>query len=338
MPKVSVIVPVYNVEEYLEEGLNSLVNQSFDDYEIICVDDCSTDSSLKILKDFANKNGKIKVIELPENKGQGYARNIGLASASGEYIYFFDPDDILEQNALGILYNEAKKFDAEVLQCNFYSFLNGTDKYKKTDVAKIIKKTTKFDLKKHKSYNWRDIKKACLAGFSLLVWNKIFKHSFLKENNIKFSELRFLEDHGFLHKMIFSAKRIYYIDQYLYRYRLRKNSIVTSITNRKLLTFDYIENLKQYLIKLGLYDELYEIYLNYCFKWLDATYNEIPDDARALYLEKLLSFFNKEELVKFEKYKKNKLSFFQKLFSIKNVYANAQKHKLVTLFNFQVRI
>ncbi|MBR5304977.1 MAG: glycosyltransferase family 2 protein [Candidatus Gastranaerophilales bacterium] len=333
MTKISLVLPIYNVEEYLEEGLNSLVNQSFDDYEIICVDDCSTDSSLEILKDFANKNDKIKVIELPENKGQGYARNIGLTSATGEYIYFFDPDDILEPNALKILYEAAKKNNAEVLQFNYYSFLDGTNKFKKVDVAKIIQKATKYNLKKEKSYCWQNIRAGCLENFSLLVWNKFFKHSFLKENNIVFSELRFLEDHAFLHKMIFAAKQIHYIDKCLYKYRIRKNSIINSVTDKKLLVFNYIGILKQHLIQLGIYNELYEIYLSYCFKWLNVAYNSIPQSAYSIYQENLVLILSPEELTKYQKYKSNQQSFLQKMFSIKNLYINAQKHKLITIFN-----
>ena len=99
MVKISVIIPVYNVENYLEESLDSIINQTFTDLEIICVNDGSTDNSPSILNNYANKDSRINIIN-QENKGLSAARNSGLDVATGDYIYFFDSDDILELTAL----------------------------------------------------------------------------------------------------------------------------------------------------------------------------------------------------------------------------------------------
>ena len=97
-PKISVIIPVYNVEKYLSECLDSIVNQTFKDIEVICVNDCSTDNSLSILKEYASKDKRIKIISISSNRGCGYARKIALREASGEYILLCDSDDKYSYN------------------------------------------------------------------------------------------------------------------------------------------------------------------------------------------------------------------------------------------------
>ena len=98
MVKISVVIPVYNVEKYLEQCLDSVIAQSFEDIEVICVNDGSTDSSLEILKRYANNDSRIKIIS-QKNKGAGAARNVGIENAAGEYVYFMDSDDYLNADA-----------------------------------------------------------------------------------------------------------------------------------------------------------------------------------------------------------------------------------------------
>ena len=113
MPKVSVIIPVYNTEKYLEKCLDSVCNQTLSDIEIICVDDCSTDNSLNILKEYAQKDNRIKLIEFKENKGAAAARNEGIKAATGEYIGFIDSDDYPETDSYyEQLYTKAKQENA----------------------------------------------------------------------------------------------------------------------------------------------------------------------------------------------------------------------------------
>ena len=105
MPKVSVIIPVFNTEKYLTKCLDSVCNQTLSDIEIICVDDCSTDNSLNILKEYASKDNRIKLIEFKENKGAAVARNTGIIEAKGEYVGFIDSDDYVDLDFYEKLYN-----------------------------------------------------------------------------------------------------------------------------------------------------------------------------------------------------------------------------------------
>ena len=116
MPKVSVIVPVYNVEQYLERSMNCLLNQTLKDIEIICIDDCSTDNSLEILKKYEKLDSKFKIISLNKNQGAAIARNKGLEIADGEYLGFIDPDDSIDLNFYEELYKKAKEDDFDIVK------------------------------------------------------------------------------------------------------------------------------------------------------------------------------------------------------------------------------
>ena len=115
IPKVSIVIPVYNVEEYIKQCLDSIVNQTLQDIEIIVVNDCSPANEDKIIQEFAHKDSRIKYIKLEKNVGQGEARNIGLSQATGEYFYCADSDDYLDLTLLEKAYNKAKSLDADML-------------------------------------------------------------------------------------------------------------------------------------------------------------------------------------------------------------------------------
>lgn len=116
--KFSIIVPVYNVEKFLRESLDSIVAQTLKDFEVICVNDGSTDNSLEILKEYANNDSRIKVIS-QENQGQGVARNNAIDIAQGKYLLFVDPDDFIESNTLEVLYNKFHETDVDIIQFDY---------------------------------------------------------------------------------------------------------------------------------------------------------------------------------------------------------------------------
>ena len=114
MVEISVIVPVYNVSEYLAQCMDSIINQTFEDIEIICVNDGSTDDSLKILEEYSEKDERISIIS-QENQGQGVARNVGMNAARGNYIFFMDSDDFIKLNALELLHENAVSNNSDVV-------------------------------------------------------------------------------------------------------------------------------------------------------------------------------------------------------------------------------
>ena len=118
MPKVSVILPIYNVEKYLRKCLDSVINQTLKDIEIICINDCSADNCENIILEYAKKDGRIKIINNEKNYGIGFSRNIGINESSGEYISFIDADDYIEKDYIEILYNTAIKNKADIVFTN----------------------------------------------------------------------------------------------------------------------------------------------------------------------------------------------------------------------------
>ena len=220
-PKVSIIVPVYNVEEYLRKSLDSVVNQTLKDIEIICVDDCSTDGSLNILKEYAKKDNRIRIIEQKENQGQGVARNIAIDIAQGEYIMFLDPDDWLELNACEEAYNQINKNKNDMVFFNLYIWKEHNGKCGKRELD--INRLKPFEEVKNNPYiNLRELQTNWFIGG--WTWVQIYSKDFLNKNNIIFSTHRYGEDLIFITKAMIESKDISILDVPLYNYRKRKSS------------------------------------------------------------------------------------------------------------------
>ena len=134
MPKVSVIIPVYNTEKYLRRCFDSVVNQTLSDIEIICINDCSTDNSLEILQEYASKDKRIKLIDFKVNKGAAIARNIGIDAATGEYIGFVDSDDFVDLDFYEKLYKKAAETGADAVKGKLFLY----DNEKKTDISRCF--------------------------------------------------------------------------------------------------------------------------------------------------------------------------------------------------------
>ncbi len=181
--KFSIIVPVYNVEKFLRESLDSIVAQTFKDFEVICVNDGSTDNSLEILNEYANKDSRIKIIS-QENQGQGVARNNAIDIAQGKYLLFVDPDDWIETNALEQIWNKAEATDANIVQFNYEIYNDLTKKRKQRIIHKLAQKKYAYNLKKKGFFNWRIFKKGMFRDFCLAIWNRAYRTDFIKMNDI----------------------------------------------------------------------------------------------------------------------------------------------------------
>ena len=212
-PKISVIIPVYNVEKYLSECLDSVVNQTLKDIEIICVNDGSTDSSLKILKEYASKDSRIKIID-KENEGQGYARKVGLKMASGKYILFLDSDDKYDSyHSLEYLYISIKKHNADILIFCLSNYANNVSQKKwhlKIDKLENIDRPLSF----------QEISIYILNGcFS--PCNKLYSKKFLDNyDDWFFPKKIYYEDMPFHVQIMTRAKKICFTDKVTYLYRI----------------------------------------------------------------------------------------------------------------------
>lgn len=244
MIKVSVIIPVYNVELYLPECLSSIFSQSMTDFEVICVDDASTDTSAEILKKFEKENPScMHTIRCDKNKGQANARNIGLKRSVGKYIYFMDADDMLKNNALQRLcalmqQNDVELicFDADVIyesiDANRAGSYNGQRKF----TCPSIVTGKEFFLQSIKSDDWQRS-----------VWRQFWLHEYLEKNHLKFwDDSSPHEDGLFSLRAIWGVKRLLCIADKLYTYRRRNHLIMTSgFTTKRFMSrfIVYVEEL-----------------------------------------------------------------------------------------------
>ena len=206
--KVSVIVPVYNVEPYLHKCLDSLVNQTLKDIEIICINDCSPDKSLAILKEYAKKDERVKIIDFKENQGVSAARNIGMKIAKGEYIGFCDPDDYVDLDFYEKLHKLAKSKDADIAKAAIKKVKNGS-------YIKFFESMNKKILK-HKGY------------FTQSFYTAIYRKTMLKMHKIKFPVGKILgQDLCFSNHAVIASKNVYVLNNTFYNYVERDSSSTT---------------------------------------------------------------------------------------------------------------
>jgi glycosyltransferase involved in cell wall biosynthesis len=217
MSKVSVIIPVFNVEPYLRRCLNSVVNQTLSDIEIICVNDCSHDNSLEILKEYAAKDSRIKIIDFPENKGAAVARNTAMGQVCGEYIGFVDSDDFIDLDFYEKLYVRANETGADAVKSVLMTFDNNTQ-------------TSNLE----QCYDLNDKIKKNQAYFYYTFTSAIYKTSFIFQNKIDFPKgLIYLEDPCFTIKAGFFYNKIAIVDDAKYYYVNNKNSVTRTKSTDK---------------------------------------------------------------------------------------------------------
>lgn len=233
VPKVSVIIPVYNVEKYLKEAIESAINQTLKEIEIIVVNDGSTDKSLEIIEAYKMFDDRIKLIN-QSNMGLSEARNSGMKVATGEYVYFLDSDDYIDLNTLKTCYIKAKNENLDVLCFDAESFL---------DADSLIMNLPKYDRSStldSKILPGKNLLKIMLKNkaWKSPVWLFFIKNDFLK--NYKFYPKILHEDELFSFILLFDALRTSYINKKFFKRRIRINSIMTSKKREK--------NIESYLI------------------------------------------------------------------------------------------
>lgn len=229
-PAISLVMPVYNVENFLSKALTSVENQTFKDFEMIIVDDGSSDKSYEIAEEFCIKNPNFKLIK-QENSGPAAARNTGVMHCKGEYIAFMDSDDYLEKNFLEELYKLAKKTGADITCCNFNMYFPN----------KKLKIYMPFNSLPGVYTKSKALRKLILdVSVHYFIWNKLYKRELFMERNIKFDDMYF-EDISTSPRLFYFAKTVAFTSKALYNYTMRENSILHSINAKKVN--DYIKAL-----------------------------------------------------------------------------------------------
>lgn len=249
MPKVSVIVPIYQVEQYLGRCLETLVNQTLEEIEIILVNDGSKDHSEEIAKSYQEKYPNKIIYLKKENGGLSDARNFGIPYAKGEYIAFLDSDDYVELNMYEKMYDLAKKEESDMVECDFYwEYL---DK-KKIDTGVIY-----------------EGKKEMIEKIRVVAWNKLIKRDILEKTQIQFPKGYRYEDVEFTYKLIPFLERISFLKEPCVHYIQREGSISNLQNERNKEIFDILENVIKFYQENKIYEkyknELEYVYIRYAF-------------------------------------------------------------------------
>ena len=336
-PQFSIILPVYNVAPYLEQCLNSIVNQTLKEIEIICIDDGSTDNSLEILKRYAEKDKRFIVIS-QDNQGPGIARNNALKIARGDYIVFVDPDDWIENNALEELYKAFKTTKSEVIEFNYYEYNEYSDKTRYINLAKRMKKNFGYNLASIHYYSWQHIKNGCLHKLDMHVWARAYSREFLKRAEAVFAPTKHGEDHLFADIVVLNANKIYYIDKYLYNYRCRKGSAVNKRSKDNFCIFQNCKLLKDYLITHNFYEELKEEFARYQTLAIAWHYRNIPSDNLDEYKACCQKYLTPREYKKMLHEAKRHNSFLESIFSLKNEQELGIKRKVITILGIKIKV
>ena len=289
--KLSIIVPVYGVEKYIDKCLDSLVKQSLKEIEIIVVNDGTKDNSQKIIDKYVKKYpDKIKSY-IKENGGQGSARNYGLKKTTGEYIGYVDSDDFVEKDMYKKLYNKAKENNYDIVVCGNY---NVSEDYQNKNIDAFIN-----------NYN-TDLENIFFG--KMAVWNKIYKRDILIKNKLEFKEKVWFEDLAFTLKAIMNSNTFAFIDEPLYDYLIREGSTMNnSNVQRNLEILDafndilsYIQHNKkeEYFNKIE-FLAIDHIYISAIVRVLKADSDK---NIKKETIEKLINYMNKN----FPNYKSNK--------------------------------
>ncbi len=218
-PELSVIIPVYNTASYLGEAMDSILHQSFRDFEVLAINDGSTDRSGEILQDYQRKDKRVSVFHRP-NMGLSASRNFGLYRAIGRYIYFFDSDDLLEKKALEIVLHSMKNTESEI--CSFSGVCIDKEGNRMKTEKRYEKPHILFPVKGENLF----IKMCFNKQYSPVVSMYLYRRSFLKKHNLRFTEGYIHEDEAFTVRALCLAERSISISDVLYKHRIRENSIM----------------------------------------------------------------------------------------------------------------
>ena len=277
---ISIIIPIYNVELYLEDCLDSILIQDFDDYEIICVDDASTDNSYRIAQEYAANNSQIRLLKNCENRGQSYTRNRAIKEAVGKYIMFVDSDDMIKENALRRISNLLKQnSDVDILYYDMEVRNEGV-----WAKEQPIKKTEFLSNDEFHISTGQELFVQLQKGDLLIVevWRQLIKADFIKKRGILFYEGIYHEDDLFSFYCALNANKVAYMQEEYYIYRRRDSSTMSTMNLRRVQSqFMVIVELWNYW-KNGLWSEdinwLFEDYLSKKYKQFINRINYYPNE------------------------------------------------------------
>lgn len=296
MPQVSVIIPVYDVEKYLYQCMNSLVHQSLYDIEIICIDDGSTDNSLAILQEYAQRDSRIVVLQ-QKNQGAGIARNAGMKIAQGEYLAIVDSDDFFEPDMLEKAYKKCEQDKADF--CVFRSDQYDQKHGKYIDMHWTIKQRY---LPENIPFSAEDIYSHIFQLFNGWSWDKLYRRDFVEKNGLQFQELRTTNDAFFVFMTNVQAKRITIVDEVLAHHRVNTKTSL-SVTREKSwdCCWQAINAIREELLVRNQYKLVEQSFVNWAVHFLLWNVRTLKDSSKEKLMEEIRTKYSK--VLQFASYK-----------------------------------
>lgn len=311
MIKVSIIVPVYNVEGYIEKCLDSLVNQTLQEIEIIIVNDGSKDNSKRIIEKFIKLYPQKIIYIEKKNGGLSDARNYGIPYAKGEYIAFLDSDDYVNIDMYEKMYEKAKQENSDMVQCNFYWEYPNKCKFGKMEIC--------------------NNKKEILEKGRVEAWNKLIKKEILEKANIEFPKGYYYEDVEFTYKLVPFLNKVSYLEEPYVHYVQREGSIANVQNERTKEIFDVLDHVIQYYKENEYYEEYQEeleyVYIRYAFcrsllRMIKIQEEEVRDKLLKLTWDKVNTTF--------PNWKKNAI--LKRRRDLKNLYLKTMNHTIYKMY------
>lgn len=284
-PLISVIIPIYNSERYLKQCLDSVINQTYNNMEIICINDGSADNSLNILNEYAKKDNRIKIIS-QDNQGGGFARNVGIKIATGEYLFFLDSDDWFKPTFIKDMYSKAKKDDSDIVMCGYDVFDNKLNKFiKNVKISNQYITVSPFSPRKFNNSLFNII--------SPNPWTKIFKRELFTKYDLIFENYKSCDDLTCVCLALALSKKISIINKSYINYRYNQTDNQTAnVANESESFFRAVQALKDKLKKFNLYNtfkKAFELRVKTSFTWENNKCNSEQKNKRKIAAKKILS-------------------------------------------------
>ncbi len=310
MAKISVLIPIYNSEKYIEECIKSVINQTYRNIEIICINDGSTDSTKNILENLQKIDNRIKIIN-KKNTGYGNSLNLGIKNAKGEYIAIIESDDFIKDTMFDKLIKIIKEQNCDIIKANFYKKNSKTKKYSSKYFTNSIQNIEIFPQ---------------MLLIQPSVWSAIYKKDFLTKNNIKFSKTKnaSYQDISFHFITMFLAKKIFLLDEALYYYRINNPKSSINSSNKPFQIFKEFKRINEFLKNIKTDKKQEEIKNIFEFKTMLWNFNRVQNKYNKILLKKMKKYsanWNFKNLIK-NKNLTRKEKFYLKLFLNYNVLFN----------------
>lgn len=295
---VSIVIPVYNSAPYLRQCLDSVIYQSYENLDVVCVNDGSTDSSLSILEEYATKDKRIRIFSKEnEGKGAASARNLGLGKAKGEFIQFLDSDDFFVNDMIEVLVRKALTADADVVICRGQLFDNETG----CVVGALPHPDLVFAPKKE-SFFWRDCSEYICEIADFYAWNKLFRRRLLIENDLWFTPIPISDDQDISMIAPIVARRVAVVDRAFINYRTGTGtSQCDSQTKHPEAAYAGIDSVVKRFKEMGVWEDVKRSYLNVAIRLMREYFDRMTeldkvDHLYHVYREKIFPMLGAEKL------------------------------------------